>query len=75
MVCSTQTEAIGTYLYLKLGHGKDGSAERAAMSGALSSLAHQDVITICLQLLAVLVRLIPSPVFLQMPQLFTLNSP
>mmetsp|Transcript_33910 Transcript_33910/g.52837 ORF Transcript_33910/g.52837 Transcript_33910/m.52837 type:complete len:228 (-) Transcript_33910:915-1598(-) len=48
-----QTEAIAGYLYHKLGHGEGGTPEKAAMSAAITSLGHQDMIVLCIQLVNV----------------------
>jgi len=57
--CVAQTEAIAGYLYTRLGHGGQSTdpvaaAERAAASAALTSLAHQDLIGMCIQLVGVM---------------------
>ncbi len=49
-----QTEAIAGYLYVRLGHGGTltdplAAAERAAASASLTSLAHQDLMGMCIQ--------------------------
>mmetsp|Transcript_69779 Transcript_69779/g.105449 ORF Transcript_69779/g.105449 Transcript_69779/m.105449 type:complete len:278 (-) Transcript_69779:361-1194(-) len=49
-----QTEAIAGYLYHQLGHGEGGGPERAAISASLVSLAHQDLIVVCLQLVSIM---------------------
>eukprot|EP00286_Rhodomonas_abbreviata_P016742 CAMPEP_0181343516 /NCGR_PEP_ID=MMETSP1101-20121128/31628_1 /TAXON_ID=46948 /ORGANISM="Rhodomonas abbreviata, Strain Caron Lab Isolate" /LENGTH=202 /DNA_ID=CAMNT_0023455151 /DNA_START=260 /DNA_END=868 /DNA_ORIENTATION=- len=49
-----QTEAIAGFLFHQLGHGEGAGPEKAAMSASLVSLAHQDMIVVCLQLVSIM---------------------